>query len=164
MGTHSKKTGKKLNLGLTCADTNCIAVMLLFPEHPGTHLPVYPGPREGRDRQPPCIWPPRDTEADKNHVIWACQRGICNFSLSSFFFFFFICPHFRKKESLSLGPFCPLCQGRKRHVRNSNRLWGGQHLGGALCLKWSPKITRTAKGEKLIRIISWFPSPSALET
>lgn len=167
MGTLSNKIGKKLSLGLSCACAalGCRAIMLFFPVQLGTHLPVSLGPGECRDRQPPCLWPLRGTEADKHHVIWACQCGICHFPLSSFFFFFpLICPHFRKKESLSLGPFCPLCKGRKRHVRNSNRLWGSQHLGGALCLKWSPKITRTAKGEKLIRIINWFPSPSALET
>lgn len=105
--------------------------------------------------------PLRGTEAGKRHVIWACQCGICYLSL---LFFSLICPHFGKKESLSLGLFCYLCKGRKRHVGNSDRLWGVQHLGGALCLKWSPKITRTTKGEKFIRIINWFPSPSALET
>lgn len=164
-GINSNKIGKKLNLGLTCAAMSCRAIMLLFPVHLGTHLPASQDPGECRDRQPPCLWPPRGREADKQHVIWACQHGICHF-FSVFFFFFFslICPHSRKKELLSLGPLCPLCKGRKRHVRNSNRLWGSQHLGGALCLKWSPKITRTAKGEKLIRIINWFPSPSALET
>lgn len=139
-----------------------IAIMLLFSVQPGTHLPVSQRPGERRDWQPPCLWPLRGTEAGKHHVIWACRHGICYFSF--LFFSPLVCPHFRKKESLSLGLFCPFCKGRKRHIGNSNRLWGGQHLGGALCLKWSPKITRTTKGEKLIRIINCFPSPSALET
>lgn len=63
-----------------------------------------------------------------------------------------------------MGLFCPLCKERERQIGNSDGFWGSQHLGGALCLKWSPKITRSTKGEKLIRIINWFPSPSASET
>lgn len=87
--------------------------------------------------------------------------GITYFSLTFFFFFDL---SLLQEAGIILVGFCPLCKGRKRHVENSSRLWGSQHLGGALFLKWSPKITRTAKGEKFITIINWFPSPNALET
>lgn len=130
----------------------------------GTHLPVSQGTSKCRNGQPPCLCPLRGTEADTHHVMWACQWGDVIFPCHYYYFFsLFDLSSFQEAGIILVG-FCPLCEGRKRHVGNSSRLWGSQHLGGALSLKWSPKITRTAKGEKLIRIINWFPSPNALET